>query len=226
SLSGAAALAELLREEGVRIERVSDVTAAARAAAPGSLLVVTSGSFLSRDDLQRLADLPADRLLLGAPPTVLQVLAPGVTPLAEVRERSREPECELPAARSAGSVHIGGFALESPVGAIGCYPSPEGPTLVSYREGDRRITVTSSGNFATNLRLDEDGNAALAMNLVGSRPTVVWLVPPEDRPGLAGPQGRSLEQLLPENVWWAAGQLAVAIVLTALWRGRRLGPVV
>ncbi|GAA5044103.1 hypothetical protein HNP84_004555 [Thermocatellispora tengchongensis] len=226
SLSGSLGLARLLAQEGVRVERVtSAATAAAAAEAAGgdALLLVTALSYLTPGDLRTLADAPGDRLLAGV---VSPHLAPGVTAVDRARPRSREPECALPAAVKAGSAYLGGVALDGPPGAIGCYPSADGPTLVSYTHQGRRITVAGGAEFLTNLRLAEDGNAALAMNLTGARSTVVWLTAPDEPPPLAGPSGRSFEELIPAGVWWAAGQLALAVALLALWRGRRLGPVV
>ncbi len=225
TLAGSRALAELLRQEGIRVERVTDADAAAALAAGDSLLMVSDTSFLDREDLRRLAELPGDRLLLG-PGAGLTVLAPGIGADGPARSRSREPECTLPAAAKAGSAFIGGVALEAPAGATGCYPAGDHPTLVSYQSDGRTITVAGDAQFMTNLRLAEDGNAALAMNLAGSRPTLIWLTAPDELPELAGPQGKSFQELIPAGVGWAVLQLVVAVALVAFWRGRRLGPVV
>lgn len=225
SLNGAAALAELLREQGVRVEPVSDIASAWSLATRDSLLLVTDTSFLSQADIRRLSTLPSDRLLVG-PDFSWGYLAPGIEVTAEQRVRSREPGCTLPAARRAGSAHIGGVAMKGPSWAIGCYATRDGASLLTYRFGQRQITLVGDGDFMTNLRLAENGNAALAMNLAGSRPTLIWLVAPDEPPELAGPDGRSLNDLIPEGVPWAVVQLVIAVALVAIWRGRRLGPVV
>ncbi|GLW05334.1 membrane protein [Microtetraspora sp. NBRC 13810] len=230
TLTGSRALAELLRDAGVRVERVTDPAAAGALASDDSLLLVTGSVPLDSEELRQLEQLPGDRLLVGFDASwAWGDLAPGVRVEEQARPRSREPDCPLPAAAKAGSAYIGGSSFAAPAGAARCYLADDAPTLVSYRQGGRTITVTGSGEFMTNMRLAEDGNAALAMNLAGARPTLIWLVAPdvpEESPATAGPQGRSLEELIPAGVTWALVQLAVAVVVVALWRGRRLGPVV
>jgi hypothetical protein len=229
SLSGARGLAQLLRARDVRVVRVTSV-AEARTAVPevtggptAATLLLGDTSFLTEDEARQLTTLPADRLLVGEADH-LDVLAPGVTANGPARSRSREPECALPAATRAGSAYMGGVALTGPSGAIGCYPADGGSTLVSARDGARTVTVVGGGEFMTNLRLAEDGNAALAMNLAGAHPTLIWLVAPESVPQAAGEA--SLYDLIPDGVKWAVVQIGVAVFLLALWRGRRLGPVV
>ncbi|MER7206916.1 DUF4350 domain-containing protein [Streptosporangium sp. NPDC000239] len=229
SLSGARGLAQLLRAEGVRVVRVTSVTEAVEAAgtpkAPGgSMLLLGDTSFLTEEEADQLASTPADRLVVGAQP-YLGRLAPGVSPGPETRARSREPRCALPAAVRAGSAYLGGTTFTAPSWATGCYPADGSPSLVRYEEAGRTITVVGDGQFMSNLRLAEDGNAALAMNLAGTRPTLVWLVAPETPPTVSATPP-TLYDLIPSAVVWAVVQLAVVVLLLALWQGRRLGPVV
>ncbi|MFG3435975.1 DUF4350 domain-containing protein [Nonomuraea sp. NPDC047897] len=226
SLAGAKALAQLLRTRGVTVERVDSVAvAASRAAQGGRLLLITD---VTAFDEVRLAAIQGDRLVVGDL-YGLDDLAPGVRSLPGApRERSREPACRLPAATAAGSAYLGGAAFRAPPGATGCYPAGEGWTLVSFPNAGGTTTVVGSGAFLTNQRLAEDGNAALALNLVGANKAVTWLVEPETPPtgDLAGPEGASLYDLMPDGVPWAVGMAAVTVFVVALWRGRRLGPVV
>ncbi|GGM87047.1 membrane protein [Thermopolyspora flexuosa] len=229
SLSGTAALAELLRDEGVRVVRVTSVDEAVRLATPRSQLLLTARRAISGEaDARRIAALPSDLLIVGRP-YELGILAPAARPGEWADPRSREPGCTLPEARRAGSAYLGGVTYRAPRNAAGCYPSQEGPTLVRYWDGRRTITLVGDADFMTNLRLGEDGNAALAMNLAGRQPLLIWLTDPvEDDPGydVATTRPRSLLDLVPEGVRWAAVQLGVAVLLTALWQARRLGPVV
>ncbi|MEU8383499.1 DUF4350 domain-containing protein, partial [Streptosporangium sp. NPDC048865] len=228
SLSGGKGLARLLQARGVRVERVTSVAEAAalagRAGPAGSTLLLGAAFPLDEDGARRLAKLPSDLLVAGVR-THLDVLAPGVAPMREARARSREPRCGLPAAARAGSAYTGGVALTAPPGSIGCYPANGVPTLVSHSGAGRTVTVAGDGQFMTNLRLAEDGNAALAMNLAGGRPTLVWLTPSETA-AQAGGGKAGFYDLIPEGVKWAVVQLLVAVLLLALWRARRLGPVV
>ncbi|WP_440098979.1 DUF4350 domain-containing protein [Streptosporangium sp. H16] len=229
SLSGGKGLARLLQARGVRIERVTSVSEAValagRAGPAGSTLLVSPDFPLDEDEAERLAALPSDLLVAGVR-THLNVLAPGVVPMREARARSREPRCGLPAAARAGSAYTGGVALTPPPGSIGCYPADGVPTLVSHSGAGRTVTVAGDGQFMTNLRLAEDGNAALAANLAGGRPTLIWLTAPETASPAGGGGKAGFYDLVPEGVKWAVVQVLVAVLLLALWRGRRLGPVV
>ncbi|MFI9589259.1 DUF4350 domain-containing protein [Nonomuraea sp. NPDC052265] len=227
SLSGSKALAELLRARGVQVDRVDSVEAAAgKAATGGRLLLITDLTYL---DEHRLAQVPGDRLIVGDLPG-LGVLAPEARTLREPsRVRSRDPGCGLPAATRAGSAYVGGLVLNGPPGAAACYAAGEGYSLISYRTRDgATTTVVGDGQFMTNLRLPEDGNAALALDLIGTGRPVTWLVRPDNPPplDLPGSEGKSMYELMPASVPWAVLMACLTVVLVAFWRGRRLGPVV
>ncbi|WP_424529305.1 DUF4350 domain-containing protein [Sphaerisporangium viridialbum] len=223
TLTGGKALAEILGRRGVRVERVSTAEDVVRLDGPGAQLLVSSTAYLGDDDIATLSRTRADRLIVGTTPGLLG-LAPGITASGQAAVRSREPRCDLPAAVRAGSAFTGGAALSVPTGSVGCYPSGDGPSLVRSFSS-RVVTVVADGAFMTNQRLAEDGNAALAINLAGARPVLIWLVP--DESGLIPGSGdASAGDLVPAGVPWAVLQLGVALLLAALWRGRRLGPVV
>ena len=84
--------------------------------------------------------------------------------------------------------------------------------------------LLGAADVLTNDDLDDEGDAALALGLLGTGDEVLWLLPRADR---ALPGGRpSLRDLVPDAVPLGALQLAVAVVVLALWRARRLGRVV
>ncbi|MBT2224641.1 DUF4350 domain-containing protein [Nonomuraea sp. NEAU-A123] len=229
SLAGSMALAELLRDRGVTVDRVDSAEAAvakATGAAPGDrLLLITDASYV---DPRALAGIQGDRVIADNLFT-LDELAPAVRPVrGAARERSREPDCSLPAAKAAGSAFIGDSAFTGPAGSTGCYPWSDGWTLVSYPNAGGTTTVLGSAEFMTNQRLSEDGNAALALNLLGSAKAVTWLVAPETPPvgELPGEAGQSMYDLMPASIPWAVLMTVITVLLVAFWRGRRLGPVV
>ncbi|MFH8792135.1 DUF4350 domain-containing protein [Streptomyces sp. NPDC017941] len=91
--------------------------------------------------------------------------------------------------------------------------------------------VVGAPDILFNDRLDEHGNASLALQLLGSRPHVVWYLPSlsdDALDGTADPAGNgdSFFDLIPSGWLWGTLQLTVAAVLAALWRARRLGPLV
>jgi hypothetical protein len=97
--------------------------------------------------------------------------------------------------------------------------------VVGTTRGGARLVLLGTGTMLTNDHLDEDGNAALGLNLLGrdgSADELRWLVP---APGSAAGNG-SATSILPDWVVPALLQLLFAGLLVALWRGRRLGPPV
>jgi hypothetical protein len=101
-----------------------------------------------------------------------------------------------------------------------CY----GGALVRYRDDDRTVTVVGSTDFMTNGGLLHAGNAALAMNLAGQHSRLVWFAPQRVEGESSG--STTIFGLIPDNVIWMVVQIWLAVLLIALWKGRRLGPLV
>jgi hypothetical protein len=231
---GAHALVALLQARGQTVTRAGSAgEAAALAGSPGTTLVITSPQELSRPDLAMLARVPARLLLVAPGKDALDALAPGVS-LAGPAEpvRNLPPRCALPGAVQAGAADLGGLLLRSAApGAGHCYPpaaaTPPGFSfLLSYEARGHRITVLGSTAPLANDDLGATGNAALALNLLAAGPRIVWLVP-GPRPVTAGQPGRRpLTALIPGQVYAVVIQLGVVVLLLALWRARRLGPLV
>jgi hypothetical protein len=222
SLQGGAALAAVLRERGVDVTRVESAQQALTPAGVGTRVLVSRPGTLSRAQAERLVSSEAPLLVIGT--ANLRSFLPGARVRGGTFSRTLPPSCSLPAAVRAGSAYLGGATVDPGEGRIGCYPADGRPTLVS----GGGVTVVTTGAFMTNRLLDEDGNAALAMNLAGADPRLAWLVA-ADAGGAAASApaaGQGLVALMPPRVWWATGMLALAVLLAALWRGRRLGPVV
>ncbi|WP_328594786.1 DUF4350 domain-containing protein [Actinomadura macrotermitis] len=226
SRGGSRALAEILRQHGTNVAVARSAEDAADRAGAGSVTVVTRPERLTAGDLERLRAVPGDLLLVEPSQRVLAALAPGVETAEESFEPAADPGCGLPAATAAGRIKLGGSeSYHAPAGATGCYLAGKYPRLVQLAVGGRTVTVLGAASVLTNDKLAAEGNAALAMNLAGARSAVVWLIPDLPREGeTAGDQ--SIGGLLPFGVKLLILQLLVAVVLVALWRARRLGPVV
>jgi len=228
--AGSRALATLLRERGVDVRRVHTVAEAASAGLTGGTVFVPLPERLPRGSLGALANRGgADLVLVDPDDDTLAALAAGVRRGGPVEVASRQPACDLPAAAVAGSAALGGTAYDvTDPDAIQCYPSGGRPTLVALTAAAGRVTVLGASALFTNERLADDGNAALALGLLGQRPTLLWLLPTPGQlpPRPAAEDAPGLLDLLPDRVLLAVDQLAVAVVLFALWRARRLGPVV
>ncbi|SEF96437.1 protein of unknown function [Thermomonospora echinospora] len=225
SQGGSRALAQILGQRGVPVRTVRDAREALSAARPDTVLVIVRTERLTDEELNALRAAPGDLLLVDPTQPALAALAPGVRPATGSFQEVAGPDCALDAAVRAGEVRFELSQLYlTPPGATRCYPSEGLPRLVQLPVGGRTVTVLGSGNPLTNDRLDEQGNAALAMNLAGARSSVVWLIPDLPEPGST--RARSWQDLVPLGVWLFVLQLAVAVVLVALWRMRRMGPVV
>lgn len=221
--AGAHALVTLLRDRGVQVViagTVADVTAAARA--DTLVLMAETQHITGADQFDRLAHLPGDLLLVAPDARAREALSPGVRKQLR-RAFTAEPGCDLPAANRAGSVDLRGtetYAAAPGQSIISCYDG----ALVRYRAGDRTVTVVGDWAFMTNAGLPRDGNAALAMNLTGERPRLIWYAPQQIEGGTSG--AATIFDLIPQGVTWLVWQLCLALAVAALWKGRRLGPLV
>jgi hypothetical protein len=227
--TGTRALADILAERGTQVERVTTVAAALSTVGRGATaIVVTSPELLTASQLGRLAGAPADLILVEPDQAALNSLAPGVIVTGPLPILPLEPGCQLAAAVLAGNADSGGTGLRLPAGTPGtaCYHFGPAASLVQYRSGGHLITVLGTGAPLENQNLARLGNAALALNLLGGNARLAWLLP-EPTEAAAPPGGaKSLWDLIPLGAYLVAAELCIAVLLTALWRARRMGPLV
>ncbi|MCX5378055.1 DUF4350 domain-containing protein [Streptomyces sp. NBC_00091] len=232
---GSRALAQLLKERGVTTRVVTNADEAAAAAGPRTTLLVTDPDLLGepqRRAIRSAIDLSGGRTVLIAPSGLsLPDLAPATRTKSFAHQNDLDPGCALPAATTAGRAGTGDglrYTTDRP-GATACYPSDGHPTLLvlpsTTKGGD--TVLLGSERILLNQRLAEQGNASLALQLLGSRPDLVWYLPTlADMPADGPAEEKSLLDLVPAGWLWALLQLFVAAALAALWRARRLGPLV
>ncbi|MFD3590969.1 DUF4350 domain-containing protein, partial [Streptomyces sp. NPDC058683] len=170
-------------------------------------------------------------ILVAAGSTSVERLAPGVTadPATSLKS-TLDPHCNLAEARRAGSADTGGIRYTTThLDADFCYPSQRLATLIRVpaASGGGDTIVLGAPDILLNDRLDEQGNASLALQLLGSRHHLVWYLPSLSDASAAGTgDQKSLFDLLPSGWLWGTLQLFFAAVLAAFWRARRLGPLV
>jgi hypothetical protein len=130
----------------------------------------------------------------------------------------------------AGTANLGGATYRAPATAIACYRSDGFPALVRYQAVNRQITILGSGAPLMDGWLARNGNAALALNLLSAHHRIVWLTPEppltQPLPARPGKPVRPGPALIPWQAWLVVTQLGIATVLVALWRARRLGPLI
>ncbi|PWG07308.1 DUF4350 domain-containing protein [Streptomyces sp. V2] len=231
---GSRAIAELLADRGVTTRVVTTLADARAAAGPDSTLLVTVPDLLTerqQSDLRATTAGSGGRTVLVAPGSwSVQTLAPGVVAdPATSRDTTLDPDCALPEARRAGAADTGGHRYTvTRQGIDECYPSRRLATLlrVPADSGDGDTIVLGAPDILLNDRLDEQGNASLALQLLGSRPHLVWYLPSLSDSTTGPQEENSLFDLLPSGWLWGTLQLFVAAALAALWRARRFGPLV
>jgi Domain of unknown function (DUF4350) len=226
SPEGARALVTILREHGVDVIAADDIAAVETAARPDTLILVAQTFYLFDDDLlRRLAALPGDRLLVAPVSRTREELAPEIKIGGTTTFGDSKPDCDLREATRAGAVQLGlGDAYEAAgdVPVTSCY----GGALVRYAHNGREVTVVSAPDFMTNSGLLKQGNAALAMNLAGSHPRLIWYAPQHSEAGAESGGSARVTDLIPDQVTWVVLQLCLVVALLALWKGRRIGPLV
>jgi hypothetical protein len=232
---GSRAVAELLADRGVDTRLVTTLDEARAAARPDTTLLVAVPDLLTHRQQSRLRSATAEsdgHTVLVAPGSwSVERLAPGVVAdPATSLDSTLSPDCGLPAARRAGTADTGGirYTVTHP-GNDECYPSERLPTLVrvpaASRDGD--TVVLGAPDILYNDTLDEQGNASLALQLLGSRPHLVWYLPSlSDSSAADQGEEKGFFDLLPSGWLWGTLQLFFAAALAALWRARRLGPLV
>ncbi|MDK1347110.1 DUF4350 domain-containing protein [Streptomyces sp. 378] len=232
---GSRAVAELLADRGVDTRVVTTLDDAAAAAGPDTTLLVAAPDLLTPSQQTRLhrafADSRGRTVLVASGSASIERLAPGVTAdPATSLDSALSPDCTLPAARRAGTAETGGVRYTTThLGADQCYPSERLATLLRIPDarGDGDTIVLGAPDILLNDRLDEQGNASLALQLLGSRPHLVWYLPSlSDTPATDADDQRGFFDLLPSGWLWGTLQLFIAAALAALWRARRLGPLV
>lgn len=222
--AGGRAVAQVLQSQGVDVrftERLSDTLDAAEGADAATVLVYDEG-LLGSDQRARLADLAADLVLVNPSQDVLDDLAPGVE-FAEPPSGVLTADCSLPEAERAATISRATEAYAPSGDAAACFEGEDDAfSLVQLSDGQRTITVLGAGDALTNEFVIEQGNAALALNLLGRTDTLIWYLPGLDDVAAPPPLG----DLSPPWVTPSVLLLVTAALAAAFWRGRRLGPLV
>ncbi|MFB2584741.1 DUF4350 domain-containing protein [Herbiconiux liukaitaii] len=254
--TGSRAVAEVLRQQGVDVvgaASLEEATAAldgaggsGGAGADATLLVADVYGYLDDDRRAELADLVrssgADLVLVEPWSSDLDVLAPGIA-------NAGSPEgddileagsgCGIEAAERGGTITAPN-ATYRPVAAGGdanggevdtCFLAGSGDSgdafaLIRSTTANGTVTVFGGGDSLTNGLVAQEGNAALALGLLGGDETLVWYIPGYDDLALDGEAPETLGTLTPVWVTPVLLLLILTTIAAGIWRGRRFGPVV
>ncbi len=214
---GSLAVTRLLAARGTAVHRTTSLAAVP---AGRTVLVAFPDSYSS----SQLTALAAGRTVVAVQPAAeaLAALTGDLATAGAVDSGGRvDPRCSLANAQAAGAVSFDGavdtYAATSP-GAVTCYGG-----RVAAVPG---VVVLGAAALLENSALANTGVAALALNTLsdgGTQTGLWWLLPGVDARGGGTP---SVWSVLPGWAGPATAWLALVGVLAALWRGRRLGPVV
>ncbi|MCR2827406.1 DUF4350 domain-containing protein, partial [Microbacterium sp. zg.Y909] len=222
---GTRAVAEVLRDQGIRVDVVRDRPSAERAlAGSDDTLVLTDTAALDDETLESLTRMADDVVLVDPRSRDVRVLLDDAA-AAGIGDGARaEPECTLAEAQRAGAIAPG--AVFTPgAGVIACYPSGDGYALLAVERDTGRIAAIDAGELFTNAHLADDGNAALAANLLGRQPRLIWYLPALGD-GALPDTAPTLGELTPDWVTPAIVVVLASAVAAIVWRGRRFGPLV
>ncbi|QHF23792.1 DUF4350 domain-containing protein [Rathayibacter sp. VKM Ac-2804] len=224
---GGRALAQVLRGEGIDVVRADGLDEALRALGPGSTLLIDDpGSALDEEQYARLAD-EADTVVLVEPTgAALEALLPGVAFAGAPQDDGvLAASCALPAAERAGGIPAGGSTfrvLEG--GAVGCFPSGDDAfaLVADSPAAGPDVVAVGDADLLRNGAIAEEGRAALALGLLGAEDRLVWY-----RAGAADAATATVDpaDLAPGWVTPALLLLVGVFVASAVWRGRRFGPL-
>jgi len=227
--AGAQAVAEVLRQQGVEVTITSTLDATEDAIsdpANTTLFLYDRDFFLDEDQYEKAVSLADTLVLLDPNYTALEAAAPSVA-LAGVLEGTATAKCDVFAATQAGEISSDGVGLrviDDTAAAEGCFAQDDVYSLVRVEESSKTVTVLGTTSALSNEFVGDRGNAALALNVLGEKKSLVWYIPGIG--DLLGETAPTLGELSPP--WVTPTILAILLggIAAAIWRGRRFGPLV
>jgi len=240
---GAMAAAEILRDQGVGIQEVEYLSRIHVADPATTTLAVTLPSNLSGLQLASVFAYPGDLVFVGAGEDLVDALTDGL----EYDPFWGDPQyahCADPDAAAAGRTTAAGPRIRATTAsdAVVCFADSEGyGTYLRLERDGRLILVVTDPLIAMNENLADEGNAALVLRTLGKNDNLVWYVgalddttsyvqsgaPGSGAPGQKPPDGVETKPgFLPSGSGEAVFALVAAAAAAAIWRGRRMGPLV
>ena len=221
--AGALALAEILRDQGVEVSVFRSRAEARAALGDDTTLVMTNPYTLTDAGLRELID-PADRVVFLSTGTHLLSMI-DIGDNAPGSSEAVSAGCDVAEFADVGTIRPD-RSFSPADGVDACFGDDDGAAvLVDDRAGDHRVVVEGTRLFS-NAYLAENGNAALALALLGQTDRVVWYVPSFADTDIEAESPDTLGSLTPPWVTPVILLLLAAGIATAVWRGQRFGPLV
>lgn len=238
---GSMAVAEVLRDHGVTIRHATSFAELSADVVPDTTIVVVDpNDVLSYADHKTLSGLAraADRLVLFQPTqTVLAAVAPTIAAAGAAENvESTAAGCALPAAQRAATITPTGrtyrvIGSAAPSGGSDlpqlCFRSySDAYSVVADGTVDHPVTVLGATEVITNGGIINQGNAALALGLLGTSSNLIWYEPSAADYSDDNSAPPPLSELAPGWITPVALLAAVVAIAAMVWRGRRLGALV
>ncbi|NYI40795.1 DUF4350 domain-containing protein [Demequina lutea] len=231
--AGARALAEILRQQGVEVTESSTLSGASKALGADGTLVIAGYSILDTDQITSILAWPGPVIWLAPSDYDVPTIVPSTVPAADASSAIVSADCSVPAVQRAGDLNAPGgryATMWKTPSVTTCYATPstgDSMMLQVTRDGASPMTVIGAPKFLTNQYLADEGNASLALNLLGSTQHLDWYMGTPYDTSTLGINGQS-GVVLRAPAWVNAAALAAALTffMAGLWRGRRLGPLV
>lgn len=220
---GAMAITEIVRDQGIDVEVFRSREQARAAVDDDTTLVMTNPATLTDKGLDRLIENAGRVVFLSASTHLLGHLELGTG--STVPSAPVDAGCDVEEFADVGTIRPDrAFAPDD--GVQGCFGDDDAyAVLVAERDGTR-ISVVDGTRLFSNAYLAENGNAALALSLLGQTGRVAWYVPSYGDSDIEAATEDTLGSLTPPWVTPAILLLILAGGAAALWRGQRFGPLV
>ena len=227
---GSMAVAEVLRQQGVTVvvtTSLEETQQAIQSPDATTLFVYDTDQLLEASQWRTVAGLTHRVIIADAGFVTLRVAAPALAQ-AGVVDGTLRADCDLPVVQRADTVSGSGSGfrvVDDAAAATACLGSGDGVfSLIEVPRGQGTVAILGATDALTNEQVVDNGNAAFALGLLGEDETLVWYLPSFADVESTGPA--TLGELTPLWVTPALSLLVIAVIAAAVWRGRRLGPLV
>nr|NLD39865.1 DUF4350 domain-containing protein [Actinomycetales bacterium] len=229
-LDGAMALAEVLEDRGVTVVLARQLADLRVTAGEDTTLFVPSPAHLTEEEWDEIRELPADLVVAGTPYVSTHQFTGAISSSSQGSTDPLLARCEDPDAAAATRISaitgaisptVAGYEIEF------CFPTGSGENYgyAVWEEDGRTVRYIADRTLLSNARLASDGNAALGLRALGHHADLVWYQPTGLGAGVREP-GTGLLRTMPPATGPVLLLAAGVAALGALWRGKRMGPVV
>jgi len=233
--TGAMAVAEVLRQQGVSVSQVANLSTAGQKLDDNDTLVIANYGYLSQGQITSILTHPGPIVWFGPNSADVWEIDRGLD-LGPSGGTSRLAACEAPAAVKADVITTDEYApnidAEAVPGATECFAgshSEGGAYVVLDRGSWGDVHLLSEPVLLANKNLTTTGNAALAFNVLGASDEVVWYLSTADYSTLSGGSTEEGTEVVPIDAPWFKPAFAAGLatlIFAMLFKGRRMGPLV